>query len=168
MVSIKPSSVCHKTWQSGDTLAVWSSLSRGLSMRPDSLYWQWLAWNRSANLGFLLLWLNIWPLACVRFKQPLHSPHRLLYRRLWKINEGGEQRWFQKELLHITASLTLARWGMNPPQSVLEIIYFSVMHLACLGPSFCCLIFFCRIPQITNGADDLSRWNIWSTVRMYM
>lgn len=91
VVSINLSSVYHKTWQSKRCLlAVWSSLSRGLSMWLDSLYWQWLAWNRRANLSFFLLSLTIWPLACTGFGQPLHSPHRLLYSSLWKIDEGAE------------------------------------------------------------------------------
>lgn len=98
-------------------------------MPPDSLYWQWLAWNRSANLRFLLLWLTTWPLADIGFKQPLHALHRLLYRQLLKINEGGEvnKGGFRRSsftLLQLFNNPVTDCWGMNQPQSVLKRIYF--------------------------------------------
>lgn len=142
------------------SLAVWSGSSRGLSMWSDSLYWQWLAWNRRANLSFLLLWLTIWPLACTGFKQTLHAPHRLLYRRLWKINEGGEvnkggfRRGSFASLRLFSSSLWLLR--DESTTKCFRINWFLVMYLACLGPiSLFPGIFFCPLTLITNIVEEV-------------
>lgn len=84
MVSIKLSSVCHKTWQSRDVrqgaclcglIACIGSDWHGIgvptrvSSYSDLQFGPWHAFD-SNNLFMV--------------------QHRLLYRRLWKINEGGE------------------------------------------------------------------------------
>lgn len=114
-------------------------LSRSLSMQPDSFHWQWLAWNWRASLMFLLHWLTIWPLAGFRFKHPLHASHRLLYRRLWKINEGGKvnKGGFRRSSftsMHLFSKSLSECWGTRQPQSVSD--WILVMYFTCLGLSF--------------------------------
>lgn len=149
MVSIKLSSVCRKTWQSGDVLWQYGAVRRGaFSMCPDSLYWQWLARTHRANRSFPLLWLTIWPLACIGFKHPLHAPHRLHYRCLWKINEGvevnkGGFRRSSVTSLHLFSS-SLWLWRDESTTKCLREDLYLVMYLACLDPVFfvACHFFF--------------------------
>ena len=131
-------------------------LSRSLSMQPDSFYWQWLAWNWRASLMFLLHWLTIWPLAGFWFKHPLHASHRLLYRRLWKINEGGKvnKGGFRRSSftsIHLFSNSLSECWGMPQPQSLSD--WILVMYFTCLGLSF-------LLPDIFSSCSlaKSSRW----------
>lgn len=96
--------------------------------------------------GFSYSDLPLGPFADIGFKQPLHAPHRLLYRWIWKINEGGEvnKGGFRRSsftLLQLFNNPVTDCWGMNQPQSVLQWIDFG--DLPCVSQRFFLLLGHC-------------------------
>lgn len=90
MVSIKLTSVCHKSWQCGEPLWQYGAVCQGACL-CGLIACIGRDWHcHCANLSFLLLWLTVWPVMCPRFRQPLHSLHTLLYCCQLKIDEGSE------------------------------------------------------------------------------
>lgn len=155
MVSIELSSVCHKTWQSRDTLWQCGAVRQGACLcgliACIGSGWHGIGvptWVSSySDLPF-----GPWHALDSNNLFILHTGCFIAaYGRLMKVVRWTKAGSEGAPTHHCISSATHSDcWGMDQPQSVLEYIYFWWCTFHVWARLSCCLTHFCSPPLITD------------------